>query len=217
MDDVVRDAVMIGAAAIRPVLTARTETTAAVLEKSRRQDRWERIAISAAKQCGRAVVPADPRAGHIRSPDTDSAAPMAGRARDHAGRTWRVEGRRSLFGSRCRTAEGGDRRRRSRRRMDARGDRGRCRGVPARDDGGQNAPRRCDGSRRDLGGPMPVEGVLAALCALGPCVRHCERTARIGPGPPLRRQQESARSDPRHVRRQGVQMHRRCGLRPTSR
>jgi 16S rRNA (uracil1498-N3)-methyltransferase len=57
MDDVVRDAVMIGATAIRPVLTARTETNAAILEKSRRLDRWERIAISAAKQCGRAVVP----------------------------------------------------------------------------------------------------------------------------------------------------------------
>jgi 16S rRNA (uracil1498-N3)-methyltransferase len=57
MDDVIRDAVMVGAKAIRPVLTARTETTAAILEKGRRQDRWERIAISAAKQCGRAVVP----------------------------------------------------------------------------------------------------------------------------------------------------------------
>jgi 16S rRNA (uracil1498-N3)-methyltransferase len=58
MDDVIRDAVMIGATAIRPVLTARTETTAAIIEKSRKQDRWERIAISATKQCGRAVVPA---------------------------------------------------------------------------------------------------------------------------------------------------------------
>ena len=57
MDDVVRDAVMIGATAIRPVLTARTETSAAILQKSHRQDRWERVAISAAKQCGRAVVP----------------------------------------------------------------------------------------------------------------------------------------------------------------
>jgi 16S rRNA (uracil1498-N3)-methyltransferase len=57
MDDVIRDAVMIGAKAIRPILTARTETTAAILEKGRRQDRWERIAISAATQCGRAVVP----------------------------------------------------------------------------------------------------------------------------------------------------------------
>jgi 16S rRNA (uracil1498-N3)-methyltransferase len=57
MDDVVRDAVMIGAAAVRPVLTARAETSAAVLEKGHRRDRWERVAVSAAKQCGRAVVP----------------------------------------------------------------------------------------------------------------------------------------------------------------
>ena len=57
MDDVVRDAVMIGATAIRPVLTARTETSVAILQKSHRQHRWERVAISAAKQCGRAVVP----------------------------------------------------------------------------------------------------------------------------------------------------------------
>jgi 16S rRNA (uracil1498-N3)-methyltransferase len=57
MDDVVRDAVMIGAAALRPLLTARAETTAAILEKGRRQERWERVAISAAKQCGRAIVP----------------------------------------------------------------------------------------------------------------------------------------------------------------
>jgi 16S rRNA (uracil1498-N3)-methyltransferase len=57
MDDVVRDAVMIGATAIRPVLTARTETSASILEKSHRRDRWERVAVSAAKQCGRAVVP----------------------------------------------------------------------------------------------------------------------------------------------------------------
>ncbi len=57
MDDVVRDAVMIGATAIRPILTARTETSAAILEKGRRLERWERVAISSAKQCGRAIVP----------------------------------------------------------------------------------------------------------------------------------------------------------------
>src|SRR4029450_1888473 len=57
MDDVVRDAVMIGAAAIRPILTARTETTAAIREKGRRKERWERVAVSSAKQCGRAIVP----------------------------------------------------------------------------------------------------------------------------------------------------------------
>jgi 16S rRNA (uracil1498-N3)-methyltransferase len=57
MDDVVRDAVMIGVAAIQPVVTARAEVSLATLQRARRRERWERIAIAAAKQCGRAVVP----------------------------------------------------------------------------------------------------------------------------------------------------------------
>ena len=58
MDDVVRDAVMIGAAAIQPIVTARSEVTSASLERGRRRERWQRVAVSSAKQCGRAVVPA---------------------------------------------------------------------------------------------------------------------------------------------------------------
>jgi 16S rRNA (uracil1498-N3)-methyltransferase len=58
MDDVVRDAVMIGVAAIQPIVTARSEVTHASVVRGRRRDRWERIAVSSAKQCGRAVVPA---------------------------------------------------------------------------------------------------------------------------------------------------------------
>jgi 16S rRNA (uracil1498-N3)-methyltransferase len=54
---VVRDAVMIGATAIQPIVTARTEVSVATLEKGHRRERWQRIAISSAKQCGRAVVP----------------------------------------------------------------------------------------------------------------------------------------------------------------
>jgi 16S rRNA (uracil1498-N3)-methyltransferase len=57
MDDVVRDAVMIGVAAIQPIVTARSEISIAALSRSRRRERWERIAVSSAKQCGRAVVP----------------------------------------------------------------------------------------------------------------------------------------------------------------
>jgi len=57
MDDVVRDAVMIGVAAIQPIVTERTEVSMATLARSRRRERWERIAISSAKQCGRAIVP----------------------------------------------------------------------------------------------------------------------------------------------------------------
>lgn len=58
MDDVVRDAVMMGAAAIQPLITTRTEVSRAALERGRRRERWERVAIASAKQCGRAVVPA---------------------------------------------------------------------------------------------------------------------------------------------------------------
>ena len=57
MDDVVRDAVMIGVTAIQPIVTARSEISASSLARGRRRERWERIAVSSAKQCGRAVVP----------------------------------------------------------------------------------------------------------------------------------------------------------------
>ena len=57
MDDVVRDAVMLGAAGIQPLITTRTEVTAPALARGNRIGRWERIAVSSAKQCGRAVVP----------------------------------------------------------------------------------------------------------------------------------------------------------------
>jgi 16S rRNA (uracil1498-N3)-methyltransferase len=58
MDGVVRDAVMLGAAAIQPVLSARSETTLPMLERGGRRSRWERLAIASSKQCGRARLPA---------------------------------------------------------------------------------------------------------------------------------------------------------------
>ena len=58
MDDVVRDAVMMGAAAIQPMVTTRSEVTLANVSRSGRCERWERIALAAAKQSGRATVPA---------------------------------------------------------------------------------------------------------------------------------------------------------------
>ena len=58
MDDVVRDAVMMGVRAIQPMVTARTEIALAALERGHRRARWQRIAVSSSKQCGRAVVPA---------------------------------------------------------------------------------------------------------------------------------------------------------------
>ena len=57
MDDVVRDAVMLGAAAIYPVVSDRSEISLSNVDKSQRVARWQRIAVASAKQCGRAVVP----------------------------------------------------------------------------------------------------------------------------------------------------------------
>lgn len=57
MDEVVRDAVMLGVAAIVPMVTARSETSLAALTRGARAERWRRIAVASAKQCGRAVVP----------------------------------------------------------------------------------------------------------------------------------------------------------------
>jgi len=57
MDDVIRDAVMLGVVAVQPVVASRSETSLATLDRGHRRERWERIAISSTKQCGRAVVP----------------------------------------------------------------------------------------------------------------------------------------------------------------
>jgi 16S rRNA (uracil1498-N3)-methyltransferase len=64
MDDVVRDAVMLGAAAIQPLVTRRTETTVAALLRGARVERWRRVALASAKQSRRAVLP------EIRTPLT---------------------------------------------------------------------------------------------------------------------------------------------------
>jgi 16S rRNA (uracil1498-N3)-methyltransferase len=57
MDHVVRDAVMMGVVMVQPVVTTRSEVALASLRRGHRQERWQRIAVSSAKQCGRAVVP----------------------------------------------------------------------------------------------------------------------------------------------------------------
>ena len=57
MDGVIRDAVMLGATAIQPFLTRRTDVPKAAVKTGVRHERWERTAIASAKQCGRAVVP----------------------------------------------------------------------------------------------------------------------------------------------------------------
>src|SRR5262245_66281367 len=57
MDDVIRDAVMLGVAAIQPIVTRRTETTVAALVRGARLDRWRRVALASVKQSRRAVLP----------------------------------------------------------------------------------------------------------------------------------------------------------------
>jgi len=57
MDDVIRDAVMLGAAAIQPIVTRRSETTVAALMRGARVERWRRVALASVKQSRRAVLP----------------------------------------------------------------------------------------------------------------------------------------------------------------
>jgi len=57
MDEIVRDAVMLGVAAIQPIVTKRSETTVATLVKSARVDRWRRVALASVKQSRRATLP----------------------------------------------------------------------------------------------------------------------------------------------------------------
>src|SRR3954468_11345900 len=57
MDDVVRDAVMLGVSAVQPIVTRRTEVTVAALVRTGRVDRWRRVALASVKQSRRAVLP----------------------------------------------------------------------------------------------------------------------------------------------------------------
>ena len=57
MDAVVRDATMLGVAEIVPMLTAHVAVSGPARESDRAVERWTRVAIASARQCGRAVVP----------------------------------------------------------------------------------------------------------------------------------------------------------------
>jgi 16S rRNA (uracil1498-N3)-methyltransferase len=57
MDALVRDATMLGAVAIAPVITARTVVPARAGHAATVVERWGRIALASAKQCGRSVLP----------------------------------------------------------------------------------------------------------------------------------------------------------------
>ena len=55
MDGVIRDSTMIGVAAIQPVISEHTTVKIALLPKA--GERWRRIVLASAKQCGRSVLP----------------------------------------------------------------------------------------------------------------------------------------------------------------
>jgi 16S rRNA (uracil1498-N3)-methyltransferase len=57
MDALVRDGTMLGALAIAPVVTARTVVPARAGHAATVVERWGRIALASAKQCGRSVLP----------------------------------------------------------------------------------------------------------------------------------------------------------------
>lgn len=57
MDTVVRDATVLGATAIVPVTTRRTNVPGARAASGRLHERWHRVSVAAAKQCGRAALP----------------------------------------------------------------------------------------------------------------------------------------------------------------
>jgi 16S rRNA (uracil1498-N3)-methyltransferase len=64
MDEVIRDAVMLGVAAVQPIVASRSEFTVAMLLRSARVERWQRVALASVKQSRRASVP------EIRTPLT---------------------------------------------------------------------------------------------------------------------------------------------------
>lgn len=65
MDQVVRDATTIGVHEVVPLLTTRTEARHPPDRAAARVDRWRRVAVSATKQCGRAVLPIVREAGSL--------------------------------------------------------------------------------------------------------------------------------------------------------
>ena len=57
MDAVVRDATALGVAAIVPMATAHVTVPPRAWQSGAAVERWQRVAVASAKQCGRAVVP----------------------------------------------------------------------------------------------------------------------------------------------------------------
>jgi 16S rRNA (uracil1498-N3)-methyltransferase len=57
MDDAIRDATMMGAEAIEPVLTAHTDVKPSFARRLETVERWRRVALAAVKQSRRATLP----------------------------------------------------------------------------------------------------------------------------------------------------------------
>lgn len=57
MDAVIRDATMLGVSRIVPIVTRRTNVSTRLLASGKAHERWHRVAVASAKQCGRACVP----------------------------------------------------------------------------------------------------------------------------------------------------------------
>jgi 16S rRNA (uracil1498-N3)-methyltransferase len=56
MDEIVRDAAMLGVAAVQPIVARRTEASVAMLLRAGKLDRWRRIALASVKQARRATL-----------------------------------------------------------------------------------------------------------------------------------------------------------------
>lgn len=57
MDEAIRDATMMGADAIVPVMTAHADVKATMVMRPETLDRWRRVALTSSKQCRRATLP----------------------------------------------------------------------------------------------------------------------------------------------------------------
>jgi len=57
MDTVVRDTTMLGVQTIVPIVSEHVATSRRAAHKEQARERWHRIAVASAKQCGRAFVP----------------------------------------------------------------------------------------------------------------------------------------------------------------
>ena len=58
MDDAIRDATMMGAVSIEPVLSEHVDVKAAFVKRPETVERWKRVALAAVKQSRRATLPA---------------------------------------------------------------------------------------------------------------------------------------------------------------